>query len=309
MALSLYDGPIIDAHHHIWDPGAHNYPWLSGEALFPHRYGDYTPIKRPYLPADYRRDTAGHHVVASVYVEAEWDPADPVGETRFVSGIARETGCPGAIVAQAWLDHDDADAVLEAQAALPLVRSVRHKPGGPASPGEVGRGRTLMSNDRWRQGYALLERHGLHFDLQVPWWNLAEAADLAADFSRTLLIINHAGVPGDRAPETLAGWRANMAAVAERPNTTVKLSGICIPGRPWSDEDALPIVRETLAIFGPERVMVGSNFPVDGLLASFDAIFSTFKRLTAHLPADAKRAIFHDNAQRIYRPQDLREEP
>ncbi len=302
--MSRYAGPIIDAHHHVWDPQAHNYPWLSGTHPVSHRYGDYTPIKRPYLPADYRRDAAGHNVVASVYVEAEWTPDDPLGETRYIHGLARETGCPNAMVAQAWLDRNDVADVLAAQAAAPLVRSIRHKPGGRASP--AGTAPSLMRDDRWRQGYALLAGHGLHFDLQVPWWHLEEAAALAQDFPETLLIVNHAGVPGDREASTLAGWRAGIEAVAAQPNTAVKLSGICVPGRAWSASDAAPIVAGTIAAFGPQRVMVGSNFPVDGLLASFDEIFTTFKDLTADLAADAQRAIFHDNAQRIYRPIDMR---
>ncbi len=302
--MNHYIGPIIDAHHHVWDPAAHHYPWLSGPHLVPHRYGDYTPITRRYLPADYRRDTAAHNVVASVYVEAEWAPDDPLGETRYIHTLARETGCPNATVAQAWLDRDDGADVLAAQAAFPLVRSIRHKPGGRAT--SAGTERSLMSDDRWRRGYALLAGHGLHFDLQVPWWHLEEAAALARDFPETLLIVNHAGVPGDRDPQTLAGWRAGMEAVAAQPNTAVKLSGICIPGRAWSTQDAAPVVAGTIEAFGPQRVMMGSNFPVDGLLASFDTIFSTFKDLTAGLDPAVQRILFHDNAQRIYRPVDLR---
>jgi predicted TIM-barrel fold metal-dependent hydrolase len=305
--VTRYAGPIIDAHHHVWDPAVNNYPWLSSDALVPHRYGDYTAVKRRYLPADYRRDTQGHDVVASVYVEAEWTSDDALGETRYVSELAAAEQCPNAIVAQAWLDRSDVAEVLAGQAAYPLTRSVRHKPGGPASPAEVGHVRTLMSDERWRRGYALLERHGLHFDLQVPWWNLGEAAALARDSPRTLLIVNHAGVPGDRTPESLAGWRAGMAAVAAEPNTAVKLSGLCIPGRAWSDADAAPIVRDTIAIFGPSRVMMGSNFPVDGLLATFDAIFTTFKALTADFTPAEQHALFYDNARRIYRPTGLEE--
>jgi len=248
-------------------------------------------------------------VVGSVYVEAEWAPEDPLGETRYVSGLAAAENCPNAIVAQAWLDRDDMEAVLAGQAAFPLTRSVRHKPGGPGTPAEVGQTRTLMSNERWRRGYALLARYGLHFDLQVPWWNLPEAAALSRDFPETLLIVNHAGVPGARDADTLAGWRRGMEAVAAQPNTAVKLSGICLPGRTWTDADAAPVVRDTIAIFGPDRVMMGSNFPVDGLLASFGAIFTTFKTLTAHHAPAEQRAMFHDNAQRIYRPTGLQELP
>lgn len=208
----LYDGPIIDAHHHFWDPLRNHHPWLSGEENIPFRYGDYSAIKRPYYPDDYLADAGEHRVVATVYVETEWDPRDPIGETRFIHEVAARYGAPNAVVAQAWLDAPDAAALLAAQARFERVRSVRHKPGGPASPDEVGRSRTLMSDDAWRCGYAELARHGLHFDLQTPWWNLPEAIALARDFPGTQLILNHAGLPSDRSEQGLAAgtrrWRS-----------------------------------------------------------------------------------------------------
>ena len=84
----------------------------------PFRYGDYTALRRNYLPADFRRDCGAHRVVKTVYVEAEWDPQDPVGETRWVSALAAAHGLPNAIVAQAWLDRADVAEVLAAQAAF-----------------------------------------------------------------------------------------------------------------------------------------------------------------------------------------------
>ena len=101
----LYDGPIIDAHHHFWDPQLNFHPWLSGSETIPFRYGDYSAIKRRYFPEDYLADAGGHRVVATVYVETEWDPRDPIGETRFIHGVAERYGAPNAVVAQAWLDR------------------------------------------------------------------------------------------------------------------------------------------------------------------------------------------------------------
>ncbi|MDP4026863.1 amidohydrolase family protein [Methylobacterium sp. NEAU 140] len=297
-----YDGPIVDAHHHLWDPRINHHPWLTPEGRIPFRYGDYTAICRPYRPDDYRADARGHPVVAGVYVETEWDPTDPIGETRYASGLAAAHGLPNAIVAQAWLDAPDAAAVLAGQAAFPLVRSVRHKPGGPDSPGQVGRARTLMSDPRWRDGFARLERHGLHFDLQTPWWNLPEAEALARDFPGTLIVLNHTGLPADRSPEGLAGWRAALGRFAECPNARVKISGLGLPGRPWTVADNAGIVRDAMAMFGPDRAMFASNFPVDSLCATFDAVFSGFKAIVADRDPADQRALFHDTARAVYRP-------
>ncbi len=211
----LYDGPIVDAHHHFWDPQANYHPWLAEDAKIPFRYGDYSAIKRRYLPADYFGDVGAHRVVETVYVETEWDPRDPLGETRFVHHLAERHGAPHAVVAQAWLDAPDAAEVLAAQAGFARVRSVRHKPGGPQRPQQVGELRSLMSDERWRRGYAELARHGLHFDLQTPWWNLAEAACLARDFPDTLIVLNHAGLPSDRSEE---GWPPGNGPWRASPN-------------------------------------------------------------------------------------------
>ncbi|OLU14712.1 thioesterase [Pseudomonas sp. PA1(2017)] len=297
----LYDGPIIDAHHHFWDTLRNHHPWLSGEENIPFRYGDYSAIKRPYYPDDYLADAGEHRVVATVYVETEWDPRDPIGETCFIHEVAARYGAPNAVVAQAWLDAPDASALLAAQARFERVRSVRHKPGGPASPDEVGRSRTLMSDDAWRCGYAELARHGLHFDLQTPWWNLPEAIALARDFPGIQLILNHAGLPSDRSEQGLAGWHAAMAKLAECANVAVKVSGIGLPGRRWCVEDNAWIVGETIAMFGAERVMFASNFPVDSLCGSFDDIYGGFKRIVADLPRHQQQLLFHDNARRLYR--------
>ena len=295
--------PVIDAHLHFWDLGRNRYPWLNGGRTVAHRYGDYSAIKHDYLPPDYLRDTAGYAIAASVYVDAEWDPADPLGETRYVTGLAERYGLPGAIVAQAWLDAPDAADLLAAHAGYPLVRSVRHKPGGPAAPDRVGAERTLMSDDRWRAGYAALARHGLHFDLQTPWWNLPEAARLARDVPDVLLIVNHTGVPGGRDAATLEGWHTAMSMLAGLPNVAVKISGLCVPGEAWTVASNAWIVRETVAMFGPGRVMFGSNFPVDGMFAPFRTIFDGFAEIVGDRPEAERREMFYGTALRVYRPR------
>jgi predicted TIM-barrel fold metal-dependent hydrolase len=303
-AGTRWDGPIVDPHQHFWDPERNHHPWLSAETPIPFRYGDYAAIRRRYLPPEYFADAAGHDVRETVYVETEWDPEDPLGETRYASALAERYGVPNAIVAQAWLDRSDVADVLAGQASFELVRSVRHKPGGPERPGAGGR--TLMSSERWRAGYALLERHGLHFDLQTPWWNLWEAVELARDFPATAIILNHAGLPADRSPRGLAGWHRAMSALADEPNVLVKVSGLGRPGHDWSVEDNRWIVRETIAIFEPARVMFASNFPVDRLCGSFDGILSGFKAIAASCPRDDQRRMFYENARAVYRTSATR---
>jgi len=281
--------PIVDAHQHFWDPRANYHPWLCDETPIAFRYGDYSALRRPYLPADYAADAAGHEVVKTVYVETEWDPRDPLGETAWVERLRRETGLPTVMVAQAWLDRDDAAVVLERQAAFAFVRGVRHKPR-----------RGAMRDARWRAGYARLARHGLRFDLQAPWTELGDAAALCRDFPDTLLVLNHAGLPAERGAQALAGWKRALRELAACPNAAIKISGLGVPGARWSAALNREVVLSAIDIFGVARAMFASNFPVDGLCAAFDEIYSGFREIAGSFSAMEQRALFHDNALRIY---------
>jgi predicted TIM-barrel fold metal-dependent hydrolase len=298
------DLPIIDAHHHFFDLARNYHPWLSDRPVSGFRYGDYSAIRRDFMPADYRRAAAGHHVVGSVLMEGEWDPADPVGEMRWAGEVAAASGLPDALIGQIWFDREDAADVVSAYHAMPLVRSVRHKPAATSRQDHDSSfaGPGSMRDPRWREGFARLGPAGLHFDLQTPWWHLGEAAELARDFPGTAIILNHAGLPADRSPEALTAWRTALDRFAALPNTVAKISGIGVPGQPWTRELQQPVIDGVIAAFGVERCAFASNFPVDSLTGSFDTIFGVFKAATRMRPPQERLALFHDNAARWYGP-------
>lgn len=294
--------PFVDAHQHFWNLDANPYPWLQGKTVPDFRYGNYAALKRNYLPADLARDTRGFAPARTVHIEAEWERTDPVAETRWLSQLAQGHGRPSAIVAHAALDRDNAAEVLAAQAAFPLVRGIRHKPVTGATLAQAGRGASgSMDDERWRRGYALLQPHGLSFDLQAPWWNLDQAVDLARDFPQTTLILNHTGLPADRSEAGLAGWRRALEGVAAQPNTAIKISGLGQRGRAWKQADNVPVIRDAIAIFGASRCMFASNFPVDSLVADYGTILAGFMAAIADRSAAERRALLHDNAVRFYR--------
>lgn len=293
-----YHGPIVDAHHHLWDPVTNNHPWLRAKPPIPFRYGDYRAIVRPYLEDDYLSDTRNYRVAGSVYIEAEWDPRDPVGEMNYIASLRRGGHLPSVAVGQAWLDRDDAALTLERLAGLDFVRSVRHKPRANASPADTAAGG--MTDPRWRAGFAQLTKNGLRFDLQTPWWHLKEGAALANDFPDTQIILNHAGLPADRSKDGITGWRQAMAVLAQCPNVAVKISGIGVPGQRWTADNNREIVLAIIDLFGAGRCMFASNFPVDGLCGTFDEIFGGFDAITSGFSETDRRALFHDNAVRIY---------
>jgi len=288
-AVSPNPFPIVDAHQHFWDPRVNYHPWLCDQPPIPFRYGDYAALRRPYLPADYFADAGRHQVVKTVYVETEWDPRDPLGEMRYVEQLRQESGFPTVAVAQAWLDRDDCGTTLAALAQFDFVRGIRHKP----RPGQ-------MSGARWRAGFAQLCAHGLRFDLQAPWPLLAEAAELARDYPDACIILNHTGLPADRSRAGIDGWKSALRLLAACPNAAIKISGLGVRGQAWTAASNREVVLAALDIFGLERAMFASNFPVDGLCASFDTIITGMRAILGEFSPGEQKAFFHDNAIRTY---------
>ncbi|BAN27735.1 amidohydrolase family protein [Caballeronia insecticola] len=296
------DLPIADAHQHFFDIERNYYPWLADKPVRNFRYGNYDNIRRTFLPDDYFRAAGHHKVVKTVLIEGEWDPSDPLGELRWVESLHREHGFPHAMSGQAWLDREDVDVVLDAYGGHPLVKGIRHKPTAVSradytdnfvAPGS-------MRDPKWRDGYAKLQAHGLLFELQVFWWHLREAVELARDFPATQIVINHTGLPSDRSKEGLSAWRQALECVAREPNVHLKISGICIPGQHWSVESNGPVVRAAIDVFGVQRCSFASNHPVDGVVDRLTDIFDGFKQIVRTRSVEDRLSLFYDNTVRLY---------
>jgi predicted TIM-barrel fold metal-dependent hydrolase len=293
---------IVDAHRHLWDLSQNHHPWLCNEQRITFRYGDYLGICNDYLPQDYERDSVGYTVAGSVHIEAEWDSTDPVAETRWLDTIAPECRHTLVIVAQARLDREDVVDVLRAHAASPNVRGVRHKPTASSTAYNAKRGDVgSMDDPRWRDGFSNLSSYGFSFDLQIPFWHLDEAAELARDFPKTTIILNHAGLPGDRDRENLIPWRKALELLAAEPNTAIKISGLGQQGQPWTVGSNGTVVRDAISIFGVNRCMFGSNFPVDRLCATFNDIYRGFNEIVSDYCSQDRDKLFRSNAIDYYR--------
>jgi predicted TIM-barrel fold metal-dependent hydrolase len=289
--------PIVDAHQHFWDLDKNYYPWLQDEPMIPFRYGDYSAIRKNYMPVDYRKDASGYDIAGTVYVEAEWDRKHPVAEMHYIDALRRAERLPSVAVAHAQLDGADVESILEQQSAFSFVRSIRHKPRANSAPGGAAGG---MMDAAWRRGYTLLRRFGLRFDLQTPWWHLHEAADLARAYPDTQIILNHTGLPADRSSQGIEGWKHAMTALAPCPNVAVKISGLGVPGQSWTADANRTIVLTVIELFGVSRAMFASNFPVDSLCATFGQIFGGFREIVADFSTTDQQKLFRDNAIRIY---------
>ena len=298
----LYDPlPIVDAHHHLWDlEGDLTYPWLSNNE---HAYqGDNSAIRRTYLPPEYFRDSALHNVIATVHIEAECDRSKQVEETAWVTSMAEQYGMPNAIVAHAWIDEDNSEEILARQKEFRLVRGIRTKPIIAKGPDGSVKGQPRSLQDpKWRAGLALLEKYDLSWDLRVPWYHLEEAAEVVREHPNLRIALNHTGYPMDRSAEQLAVWRRGMEALAACPNVWCKLSGFPVLGEPYTVTANKPVILDAISMFGVERCMFASNYPVDGLKGSWDYLYTVYKRSTADFSQADREKLFAGNALAFYR--------
>lgn len=312
--------PIIDPHHHLWDhPGS--------------RY------QLDELMADIGEGHNIRATVfvecKSMYRADGPDAMKPVGETEYVNGIAAqsasgqygETRVAAAIVGFADLRLGRAvDDVLEAHMARApeRFRGIRHASAFDDSP-DVRASHTLppkglLGLPAFREGFKRLGAYNLSFDAWLYHRQIPELTALARAHPETPIIFDHFGGPigigpyeGKRA-EIFAQWRHDVAELAACPNVTAKLGGInmAVNGFGWHKRATPPTSDELAAatrdwylhsidVFGPERCMFESNFPVDKLSCSYGVLWNAFKKIAKGFSAAEKAALFHDTAARVYR--------
>lgn len=291
--------PIIDAHHHIWRVA--EVPWLSGPIL-PRIFGDYSALRHDYSAEQLISEIAPHGVVKSVYIQINVAPGREVAEAQWVQSVGDAHGFPHGIVAYVDLAAPDAAKTLDRLMACANLRGIRQQLHWHEKP--LYRFATrpdLMNDAAWRSGLRELEARGLLFELQVFASQMDDAAKLAHAFPGVQFVLLHAGMLEDRSAAGLALWRAGMAKLAACPNVSVKLSGLGTFEHACTAELWQPVVRETLSVFSAERCVYGSNYPIEKLWTTYDRIIAVMRECTAHLNAADRHAVFHDNAQRLYR--------
>jgi predicted TIM-barrel fold metal-dependent hydrolase len=310
--------PIVDAHHHLWD----------------------RPGQRYFLPELLDDMNTGHSIEATVFVQCHAmyraaGPVEmrPVGETEFVAGIAAMSDSGGygpsriaaGIVGFADLALGDrVEPVLEAhiRAGGGRFRGVRHSAAWDADPiiGNGAQAPHLLRRPEFRAGLARLTALGLSFDLWVFHTQLDEALELARDCPETSFILGHCGGPlgygpyAGRKDEVFAQWKAGITPIAACPNVVVKLGGMlmrlaaydygALPMPPTSAELAAlwgPYIHTCIELFGADRCLFESNFPVEKMGIGYAEIWNAFKHLAAGASADEKAALFSGTSKRVYR--------
>lgn len=290
---------IVDAHHHIWRQA--DLPWLTGP-MQPRIFGPYEPIRRDYSIEEYLGDLAGSGVARSVYVQTNWANDRFEDEAAWVQRTANQHGWPHAIVAYADLGVDDVRPQLDRLSRYPLLRGVRMQLHWHDNALYRFAARPdLCEETVVRRNVARLSDYGLSFDLQVFAPQMAGAVRLAEACPKVTFILQHAGMLEDLSPQGRTDWRAGMQRLAACPNIVSKLSGLGTFIHRKDTDHIASVLADTVAIFGAERCLFGSNFPIEKLWTSYRELVDAFRAATSSLGAEAQDAIFRTTANRVYR--------
>ena len=291
---------IIDAHHHLWDIGLHDYPWLKKDSK--------NPLSKNYLIDNFNRDIGNLDVIKSVHVQGEMSHKDSLKETSWLQEISEteeSTGKPNGIVAYEDLNSGELSKNLEKQKTYPNVRGIRqilnYSDTDPELNVYEGVSKNFLNDIKWKNGFSLLKNFDLSFDLQVWPSQLLSSDKLAKDFPDTLIILNHTGCPllnGKKSDED--EWHQGMKKLSQNENVVVKISGLFMRGNP-GDKYLDELINETINLFGTERCFFASNFPVDSVKISYKELWDYFFDVSEKYTESEKEKLFYLNAQNYYR--------
>ena len=294
----------VDAHHHIWRRA--DLPWLDGP-MQPRIFGPYERIRRDYLIDEYLADLADCDIAASVYVQCNWAKHAFEDEVAYVQHIADERGFPQAIVGYADFLASDIRPQLDRLKKYPNMRGLRMQLHWHENPQyRFAAGPDLASDPTFMRNVAWLADYDWSFDLQVFADQMQGAVKLAASTPKVTFVLQHAGMLEDLSPRGWERWRDGMRSLAAYPNVVSKLSGLGTFIHRNDPTHIAAIVRETVGIFGSERCLFGSNFPVEKLWTSYRDLITAYRRALEALGEETARAALHDTAAKVYRLGRLR---
>jgi L-fuconolactonase len=276
---------IVDAHHHVWDPTRADYPWMTGP---------YEPVRQPFTPADLAPHVAANGIDATVVVQARMT----LDETHELLAAAVATPFIRGVVG--WVDLTDpgiADAIAairERPGGERLV-GIRHQVHDEADPDWLG-------GEDVRRGVRAVGEAGLVYELLVRTRELPAALAIAQALPDQRFVIDHIAKPPIREGE-LQPWSDRIAAFAGLDHVTCKVSGMVTEAdwQHWQVSDLAPYVDHVLAVFGPRRLLFGSDWPVCLLAASYDGVLAVARETLRGLSESETAAVFGGSATGIYR--------
>jgi L-fuconolactonase len=273
---------VIDAHLHLWDLQRSAYSWITPEL---------GPLHTTITAERAEGELGAVGVERAVLVQAE----DSVADTEFMLEVAAGRDWVAGVVG--WVQLDDpavAAAQLDRFAAEPAFRGVRHLVHDDPRD-------DFLALPAVRTSLGLLAERGLPFDVPDAWpRHLTATAELAGALPALTVVLDHLGKPPHGRPDFPA-WREAFAAVAARPNTVAKVSGLQVRGEPFTVAGIRPAWESALELFGPDRLMWGSDWPMTLLTAGYAGTWEVMAELIGELTEKEQDKILEGTAQRVYR--------
>lgn len=285
---------LLDTHVHLWnlDSSTLSYDWLRPGIEYP-VLGRLDRLRTPLYDANaFEAEARFGHLCGVILVEAEAaaHEEDPVDETRWFAAEAASAGWTAGIVAHADLGSDDVGDQLARHVEAGPVRGIR----------DFTNAARLQQPDFLR-GYSKLAHFELVYDLDARWDHLSAARALAEAAPDVTLVVEHLAFPEERTDQYFDHWSVAMREVAGAPNVVCKISGLGMGDPRWTPDSMRPWVEHAISCFGAQRCMLGSNWPVDRMYSSYDALLHSYDVLTRHLTPSEREAVFNGTAQRVYR--------
>ena len=281
------DFPIVDAHVHLYDPSALDYPWMRDEPQ----------LNSLHSSAEYTAALGGVAIEKLVFVEVDVAAGRHLDEVVWVEAAARRDHRVGAMVASMPLEKGGAaEPDIAAFAAMPLARGVRRLiQGHVAEPGWCLR-------PAFVEGVRLLAKYDLAFEICIFHPQLDDAIELVRRCPDVRFILDHIGKPGIR-DSLREPWWGQMRALAGLPNVVCKISGVVTEAdhRSWTYDQVAPYVAHAIDCFGFDRVLFGGDWPVMELATRYAEWVATIDRVTAGASPNDLRKLYRDNAIGFYR--------
>jgi L-fuconolactonase len=258
---------VIDAHQHFWDPEAANYPWMTGA---------YQQLRRAYRPADLAPLLENNGVAATIVVQARQD----LDETHSLLVLAATTPWVAGVVG--WVDLTSPD-VAETIAGIrdgdhgDRLVGIRHLVHDEPDP-------EWLLRDEVLGGLGVVAESGLVYDLLVRARELPAATELARRLPGLRLVLDHLAKP-PIATQQIEPWASAIGEIASLPNVTCKVSGLVTEAEwsAWSQADLMPYVGMAVELFGADRLMWGSDWPVCTLAAGYSEVYDITTKILSEL--------------------------
>ena len=276
---------IVDAHHHLWDPATADYPWLTDELA---------AIRRRFGPEDLAPELAAAGVEATIVVQTR----SSLDETRELLALAGDSSFIRGVIG--WVDLTEpgvADVLAELRA-------------GPGGEHLVGIRHQVQDEPdaRWlarpdvRRGIRAVGAAGLAYDLLVRTRELPAALELGPSLGDVRFVIDHLAKP-PIAAGTAEPWSTLLGAFAALDNVAAKVSGLVTEAKwaTWRVDDLRPWVDRALDVFGADRLLFGSDWPVCLLAAGYGEVLDAAREVTSELSPSERAAVFGGNAVTVYR--------